>query len=268
MHIEQAAASGTHPAIDLTRKGEAYAAAALAEADGVIFLVLDSRDRTTLAKTIDRLIGLLDEQDGDPDIEEQHDIEPALGWTGFGIGALNGSGAVPDDREWDESDLERTLGWENGSLPYDQTRIGQFGLDECENENEHGGDICDEPHDAIDEGNDEPALGWSERCGMWNDPDVQRMDNGVDPDDIDVVCGSGPLNFNGDGAVAARTVLRNLERIRPDVRQQSRHGWCGGDYSALRVEGLAIKSNKGRVRLGPDEVVIIRPGVAMIGGFR
>ncbi|MBN9079694.1 MAG: hypothetical protein BGN87_18575 [Rhizobiales bacterium 65-79] len=61
------------PDIELTKKGEAYVAAALAEADGVFFLTLDRNDRTSVATTIERLIDMLDAVDGD------ENLEPSLG---------------------------------------------------------------------------------------------------------------------------------------------------------------------------------------------
>lgn len=44
---------------------------ALINADGVVFLTLDNRDRTSIATTVERLIALLDEVDGDPDLEDE-----------------------------------------------------------------------------------------------------------------------------------------------------------------------------------------------------
>ncbi len=184
MHIEQAAASGTHPAIELTKKGEAYAAAALAEADGIIFLVLDSRDRTTLATTIERLIGLLDEQDGDPD-------------------------------------LEASLGWGQQL----QAVLHADAHDEAEDENEHGGDICDEPHDPADCGDDELSLGWTEKCGQgfdeWqkNRQFVAGVDS-LEPYERGFNVNVPMLSFDGAGYQQTRGALRELQRRRPDVRQE------------------------------------------------
>jgi hypothetical protein len=44
--------------------------------------------------------------------------------------------------------------------------LDEFSLDDREDEDEHGGDIQDEPHDETDEGNDEPSLGWSNPEGL------------------------------------------------------------------------------------------------------
>lgn len=45
--------------------------------------------------------------------------------------------------------------------PYLAGEYWGTGGDDREDENEHGGDVQDEPHDQIDEGSDEPLLGWS-----------------------------------------------------------------------------------------------------------
>lgn len=38
--------------------------------------------------------------------------------------------------------------------------------DDREEENEHGGDVLDEPHDDQEQGDREPSLGWPETCGL------------------------------------------------------------------------------------------------------
>ncbi|MBL8579552.1 MAG: hypothetical protein JNK47_20295 [Mesorhizobium sp.] len=215
--------------IDLTKKGEAYAAAALAEADGVFFLTVDGKDRASIATSIEKLINMLDDMEPDPD------TEPALGWTSEGQGAADDS-----DREHDDADLERTLGWELGGGPYNQSNIAMYAMDEVEDENEHGGDINDEPQD----GNElEEYLGSSEHCGQGpkigscfkNDPKVQCLDDVTDGGD------SGGTRFDGDGYVAGVKVLRNLRRKRPDVPQEHVPVACAfGNPNALKVDGLTI----------------------------
>jgi len=198
--------------IQLTKKGESYVQAALAEAGGVFFLTLDRRDRVSIATTIERLIDMLDA------LDEDADLEPSLG-----------SG---DDREGDFSDHEHSLGWGQGSQSALHTS------DEREEENEHGGDIQDVPHDAVDEGNDEPFLGWSETYGQGH-TGLQANLSPADPDDV-VAAGTAPLHFDGDGCLAGREVLRNLRSARPDVQQEYIGGWCDGNRAALKVKGLTI----------------------------
>lgn len=76
--------------------------------------------RARIEHEIDRLIELLDEIDGDLD------LEPSLGWPEAG----------PDE------------------LPTD------FSHDDREEEDEHGGDVADEPHDPEDDENDNSNLDW------------------------------------------------------------------------------------------------------------
>lgn len=241
----------------------------LAEADGVFFLTLAKGDRTSIATTIQRLIDMLDAMEPDPDLEDGNDDEPSIGWPmGHGLSQLDPSVRHDDDREGDGADYEATLGWGNGS----QARLHADNRDEAEDENERGGDICDEPHDHTDSGDDEPTLGWGDQwgqgpkigSGLKHDPAVQCLESNID------ACDSGGLylSWDGDGNLAARTVLRNLKEKRPDVQQNRIGGWCDGDYQALRVEGLTIKSNKGREKVGAGELTLIRPGVAMVGGWR
>ncbi|SFZ81814.1 hypothetical protein SAMN02983003_0707 [Devosia enhydra] len=67
-------------------------------------------------------------------------------------------------------------GW--GREQGDQRRWAQGAEDDTEHEDEHGGDIQDEPHDALSEGNDELDLGWSESvvqgCGMCAQGNIER----------------------------------------------------------------------------------------------
>lgn len=67
-------------------------------------------DRSSIEAEIERLIGLLDTLDGDPDLEEAGDLEPSLGWPALGPHQF---GRVPecldDDREEDSADCEPWL---------------------------------------------------------------------------------------------------------------------------------------------------------------
>jgi len=94
-----------------------------------------ARLRREARAEINRLIAFLDDTDTDADFEPDSDDE------------------IP-------ADDEHSLGWPDGLMNQDlalkQSR--QYTLDECEVENEHGGNIDDEPHD---EDPDEPSLGSS-----------------------------------------------------------------------------------------------------------
>lgn len=99
-------------------------------------LSLDVRDRLALAAAVEQLIAILDDIDGDPDLEDgdNFDDEP---WLGASDGAgSRGCWAFRDNAN-----------------------------DDREEENEHGGDINDERQDGGDD--DEPWLGWSETCSQW-----------------------------------------------------------------------------------------------------
>jgi hypothetical protein len=111
-----------------------------------VFLAMTPKLRVQLATTIENLIALLDEVDGDVDLEDderEHDT-------------------VDDE---DGHDREPTMGAGNS---IDQTHAyrGSSRPDECEEENEHGGDVLDEPHDQVDQGDDEPSMGWTEKMGQ------------------------------------------------------------------------------------------------------
>ncbi|ESX96005.1 hypothetical protein [Mesorhizobium sp. LNJC405B00] len=147
-----------------------------------------------------------------------------------------------------DPDLEESLGWGYGSQLELHAQDG-----EREEENEHGGDINDERHDALDEGDSEPFLGWREQCCQsgvgteeWNGSDDQ---GGV----------SGPCDgFRGDGVLAGRTVLRELQRRRPDVKQRHVPSIPAYGTRALVVNGLNItgapSAKASAVRVVPGKV--------------
>jgi hypothetical protein len=88
---------------------------------------LETFRRSELERRIEEMIALLDLLDDDADIEDGHDDEPTLG--------------AENDHEGRSQEI-----WAQASR-----------LDECEAEDEHGGDIQDERHDG--EGDEEPELG-------------------------------------------------------------------------------------------------------------
>lgn len=96
--------------------------------DYIQILEITPATRRSIENAIERLIALLDTLDPDADFESDADGEPSIGWPDGspGRGAVACEVAGEDDRE---------------------------------DENEHGGDILDELHDACDEGDDEPDLG-------------------------------------------------------------------------------------------------------------
>ncbi len=128
------------------------------------------------------LIDALDAMTPDVDLEDGGDFEPSLGWPDRGIAALD-------------------------------MRIAQD--DEREEENEHGGDVLDERHDALDEGDDEPFMGRPEWGGQGRilglDPaDAEYVFTGSGDDPEDHV--SEALSFNGDGKGQAKKMLARLRQ--------------------------------------------------------
>ena len=79
---------------------------------------LENVRRSELERRIEEMIALLDLLDDDADIEDGHDDEPTLG--------------AENDHEGRSQEI-----WAQASR-----------LDECEAEDEHGGDIQDERHDG------------------------------------------------------------------------------------------------------------------------
>lgn len=140
-----------------------------------------ARDRQRLRKSIERRIeadlAFLDALHGDPDFEDTGDDEPSL--CGVGNHVLQGfQTAGGDDTEEDAGDLPEV-------------------------ENEHGGDVQDQPHDEdadLEDGADsEPSL-----CGIhvsWpggvGDDREAGDDNGIG--DID---GAGEQGFRSFGSFA------------------------------------------------------------------
>src|SRR4051812_41959356 len=88
------------------------------------FIEVTPARRRALASAVESLIAFLDALDPDPDLEESADAEPG-------------------------GDREPTMGAPEGlagQSAYEWARGSPD--DECEQENEHGGDIQDEPHDG------------------------------------------------------------------------------------------------------------------------
>ena len=82
------------------------------------FLAVTPTMRRRLAATCEALIALLDEIDGDENLEETADNEPHLGWPNAGQPAVAAMSS-DDDREADSADYESShdeehqLGWQN-----------------------------------------------------------------------------------------------------------------------------------------------------------
>lgn len=196
--------------------------------------------RAELEARIEYLIELLDALDGDSD------LEPYLAGEQW----LNNRGGSPDDREGDldedegdnNCDDEPMLGArENHPRPWGMSGRSNEGgqddwyrptaFDECEEENEHGGDILDVPHDL--DSDLEETLGWSNPMGLrvHVPEEAAQLMAGIDDGE------GGPLGFDGRGTQLAKHMLKQ----------------GGGTYSldadlrALRAKAAEMRSEEGRV---------------------
>lgn len=126
---------------------------------------LETFRRSELERRIEEMIALLDLLDDDADIEDGHDDEPTLG--------------AENDHEGRSQEF-----WAQPSR-----------LDESEAEDEHGGDILDEPHDddELEENGDEQDCCRSEDEWHPLEPDMQ---------------------FDGAGAIVAGELLRRAKSRR------------------------------------------------------
>lgn len=233
-------------------------ATAQANMPGVVVLSLNPKDRVELATTIERLINLLDAIDGDCDLEASADDEPSLGWTTSGSGMSVSTYKLDLDLERDDSDKEDTLGWGQGSQAF--LHVDQY--DEAEEENEHGGDVQDEPHDRLDEGNDEPFLGRLET--IHQGPGTYSYG----ADDLR----PHALAFDGSGYINARNALRKVNGQPPlgsaSLQPVAEHATRLSDGTVFRFFAVTQDFTPNRMRRqrrDPDQAQIIRPGVARIG---
>lgn len=73
-----------------------------AHPDPTVFLPMTPSLRSRIEATIEQLLALLDQIDGDPDLEPGADDEPSLGWTYF----RDGMSAYTCDSDGDDRELE------------------------------------------------------------------------------------------------------------------------------------------------------------------
>jgi hypothetical protein len=221
---------------------------------GPIILTLTPGDRLQLATTIERLINMLDAMDGDADYEPylagnhgtQDDRE-----ADYDAGPLHSGDS---DQEADFADDEPTLGSSNdthGSGNQTQWVSSPASSDEREEENEHGGDIQDEPHDKHDEGDDEPFLGWRETCCQKGRIGLEDW-NGVD----DQGAAWADVRLSGEGYTNARNALRKTLGKKPlqvsvEYRERATRLTDGTVFRTLVVPSGFIPVAAGQKRIWP-----------------
>lgn len=216
------------------------------------------RFRLALESEVERLISLLDEMEADPDLEDsgdENDTGAPLHWgTSHAFAFGDQRVIIEDDEEGDPGEddgtEEPTLGapekhhgfftsWSSESHPAVSQAFWSDGgnrivVDDCEIENEHGGDIQDEPHDdGWNSGSDyEPELGWTghgKGCGENEPTDDREGDDEREHDvaeygigDADALQSEDMMfteanGFDGSGArLAARMLHGGGGTYRPD----------------------------------------------------
>lgn len=184
----------------------------------------DRAARRNIEDEIERLIGLLDVADADPDLEDdelEHDAsddEHSTGWADEGSQAsLTVAAELEPELGWTEEldqvwrserdmsswlceDGEPVLGWrENAGMGIP---TGEPSND-CEEASEgEGADIQAQPHDASDQGDDEPNLGRLETvCQLA--ASYTGVSDDAPPTDREA------LAFLGEGYDAGRRILRS-----------------------------------------------------------
>lgn len=137
-------AASLESAVALTRKGEAYATRNAPTWRGRPIPLT----RAAIETEIERLVDLLDVADGDPDLEDDGDMEPSLGGAEI-------SGEV--DLELDEADNEPSLGWGLFHEMQSQALIATEIVFDADLEDEHDGREPDDESDGLEWGEGDPA---------------------------------------------------------------------------------------------------------------
>lgn len=211
---------------------------------------LKPAERRKVEDEIERLIGLLDTTDANPD------DEPSLGWPNAMGPQQFGStpGRLDDDREDDGDDLEPdedgefSLGWENGGSQAVLRDSDEYEPDlDTTEEIDQVRRLQTLPGWKSDDG--EPDLGWVENHGSGfragESTDDREGDDEREGDNADAEpflgwseaqseCGAAPsgdefppvgrssLQFLGEGYQEARKALRELNRKNPPIERAER----------------------------------------------
>jgi len=193
--------------VELTKKGEAYVQAALAEAGGVFFLTLDRRDRASIATSIERLINMLDAMEPDPDLEPYlagcHHNDQIIDLEGdesfYGDCDREPSLGAPERHPCLERRYSRETKADRGEHTQLHWATGDSSGEDCEHDDEREHECEDEGAQCDDEGADqgdrEPDFGWTNHIDQTL---ANRIEEGVNP--AWAVDGGEPdLGFVGHG---------------------------------------------------------------------
>lgn len=128
--------------------------------------------RKDIESSLERMLVILDQLDGDPDLEEGDD-EPMLGWPANGGGQLSSSFGGTDDRELDYGEGDLQLGWgAEGSQARLHGLSDEFEDDDPAEDSDPGEDADPAEDSDVDEEGDTgiaDAEGLQEQAGMHLD---------------------------------------------------------------------------------------------------
>jgi hypothetical protein len=165
-----------------------------------LFIEVTPELRRVLEMVAEAAIDALDQIDADPD------PEPSFGHLSPGI--LDE--AEPDDEPEDDGCGEPSLGAPESRVSYwglgtgldgNQSHWAAGGGLDLEEEDEHGGDIQDEPHDGLDEDGCEPSLGALEFTATqlgWAFSDQRDLEHDDSDDEDDGTAEEGEPSGIGD----------------------------------------------------------------------
>lgn len=181
--------------------------------DGTLFFKCAEFDRAAIATSIERLIDLLDALEADPDLEDGGDLEPSHG--------ASNDYYCRSQEDW--------------------SRI--WGMDECEDEDEHGGDILDEPHDG--EGDDEPCHGWTDHIDQTKANRVDLAAFQIDGSEHDLGwTGHGTGWHERDGIEDDDDDCLHDEGGADDVHAMASFDGTGHDIARDMIRGLPIAAKR------------------------
>ncbi len=192
-----------------------------------ITLTLNPRDRLTLSTTIERLIGLLDNMEGDPDSEDGADEEPWLGAPERHPEPSRLKERKPD------SVMHSQETWASGDAADHEEACEDEGA-QCDDEGAHPAD-------------DEYSLGWTEEVDQ-----VRRLEHAPCSDDKEPDLGWA--ESHGKGIVGDQNCLDDREHDNDDLEPEIDGAdiECCGESPAPIAGGGSVSQNEDGWRPSPD----------------